>query len=149
MALAVRSDHEMTRKEIKMKKTVAAILLLCLTVALFACSENEKAVVEKTVVEGDYHAEPDFLSSSSETIGAPFTGVTPDRARIEEAARRQFNADVGIHYLSSRVDEIKYAQKDGVLWAVVFISYVTGYDHNDCPVMGGLSYAVEIARIGQ
>ena len=134
----------MTRKEIKMKKTVAAILLLCLTVALFACTGNEK-----TVVEGDYHAEPNFLTSSSETIGAPFTGVTPDRARIEEAARRLFHADVGTQYLSSRVDEIKYAQKDGALWAVVFISYVTGYDHNDCPVMGGLSYAVEIARIGQ
>ena len=42
----------MTRKEVKMKKAIAAILLLCLTVLLFACSGKEK-----TVVEGDYHAE--------------------------------------------------------------------------------------------
>ena len=47
----------MTRKEIKMKKTVAAILLLCLTVALFACSGNALPATENlTVVEGDYHA---------------------------------------------------------------------------------------------
>ena len=40
-----------------MKKTVAAILFLCLTVALFACSGNALPATENlTVVEGDYHA---------------------------------------------------------------------------------------------
>jgi len=83
-----------------------------------------------------------FNAKNYDEAFAPFVGVTPDRARIEQAVSPLVSSYA--HGQDSRVQKIVTYVDDGTLWAQVFI-LITGPGG----ASAGVTFSVEVAKIAE
>ena len=105
-------DGEMTRKEIKMKKTVAAILLLCLTVLLFACSENGNQITKQVdsffhqTITPNKHKKPRRPKGILPKSPDPLKNLPWHRKKIESVIRSGMKKGKSIDDIARRLHKV-------------------------------------------